>query len=164
MTSICRSVKRIAVPVFLILFAACSGGGLQEEKANKTTEFKSNDTIPDLRRDINPKPIASYIIPIKDPKLNFTFGVNIFETRKTFDYLLDMHYEGMVVKDTLKIPNFGTWPIVQVKPGDDKLSCIIGFLDKEKNFKEYKMLTAKEDKLRLKVLHRYAVGRYRTEY
>ena len=153
--------------LFIILFAlaACSQNNeLHEEKAQGEIEYRSNDTIPEIRREVNRKPVASYIVPIKDPALHFTFGVNVFETPKTFHYLLEMHYEGMVVKDTLKIPNVGMWPIVQVKPGKEKLSCIIGFLDRDKSFKEYKMLTAKNDKLKLLVLHRYSVGRYRTEY
>ena len=46
----------------------------------------------------------------------------------------------------------------------DKTSCIIGFLDRNKEFKEYKMLTLKGNKMKLIVLKKYAVGRYRNTY
>jgi len=73
--------------------------------------------------------------------------------------LLAMQYEGIQETDTLKIPDFDTWPVVQVKPGSDSLSCIIGFLNEKKEFMEYKLLSAKNDQLRLTVLRRYAVDR-----
>lgn len=71
-----------------------------------------------------------------------------------------MQYEGVLETDTLKIPNFGTWPMVQVIKGPEKMSCVIGFLDKQKHFKEYKKLLAKDNKLKLLVLKRYGVGLY----
>ena len=131
--------------LLLILFGACTNENLQSENARDTTSFTSNDTIPEVRKVVNNKPIASYLVPVNDPVLKQKFGVEIYETSLTFQYLLRMQYEGMRVTDTLKIPNFGTWPAVKINPGKDKLSCIIGFLDKKKDFKEYKMLTAKGD-------------------
>ncbi len=147
-----------------IMIACNDRNKLHEEKAEGETEFVSNDTIPELRREVKKEAVASYLVPSGDKYLDYKFGVKVFETPKTFHYLLEMNYDGMKVKDTLKIPNFGTWPEVQVKPTEEKLTCIIGFLDKDKKFKEYKMLTAKGDKLKLKVLKRYYVGSYRTEY
>ncbi len=144
------------------LVASCSQRGeLESKDASDTTAYITNDTIPPVREQVNKKPVASYFVPVGKPLYGYKFGVNVYETSKTFRYVLDMHYEAMNITDTLKIPNFGTWPVVQVKPGKDKLSCIIGFLDKKKQFREYKMLTAKNDKLRLIVLNRYAVGSYR---
>jgi len=151
--------------LFIIFLSACSDKNkLREEEATKETEFVSNDTIPEMRREVKKEPVATYLVPSKDKYLDYKFGVKVFETPKTFHYLLEMNYDGMKVKDTLKIPNFGTWPVVQVSPTKDKLTCTIGFLDKNKNFKEYKLLTAQGQKLKLKVLHRYYVGSYRTEY
>jgi hypothetical protein len=147
-----------------VLISCTDKNSLREEKAGGETEFVSNDTIPEMRKQVTDKPVASYLVPSKDKDLDYKFGVKVFETPKTFHYLLEMHYDGMKVKDTLKLPNFGMWPVVEVKPSQEKLTCIIGFLDKDKKFKEYKMLTAKDDKLRLKVLKRYYVGSYRTEY
>ncbi len=149
---------------FSILISCSDKNSLHEQKGGGETQFVSNDTIPEIRKQVTDKPVASYLIPSKDKDLDYKFGVKVFETPKTFQYLLEMHYDGMKVKDTLKLPNFGTWPVVEVRPTKEKLTCIIGFLDKNKNFKEYKMLTATDDKLRLKVLKSYYVGSYRTEY
>lgn len=112
--------------------------------------------IPQNSNDLTmPKFICFVFIPSSQ-----YFGVKVYETPFTFQYLLEMQYEGMIETDTLKIPNFGTWPVVEVHKGADKLSCIIGFLDKQKSFKEYKMLSAKGDKLSLVTLNRYGVGVY----
>ena len=152
--------------LFIVCAAACTGNSHQPqvEKAADTTAFVSNDTIPMERAGVSRKAVASYFVPVGDPKLERSFGISIFETRHTFRYLMQMHYEAVQVTDTLKIPNFGTWPVVEVRQGKDKLSCIIGFLDQKKQFKEYKMLTAKGDKMKLVVLRKYDVGRYRTVY
>jgi hypothetical protein len=137
---------------------------LSETEAGGETTYVTNDTVPEIRVIVSKKPVADYTIPINNPLLQQYFGVRIYETRHTFQYLLKMQYEGMIETDTLKIPNFGTWPAVVVKPGKEKLSCIIGFLDKGRNFKEYKLLTAKGNNLKLKTLHHYFVGGYRTKY
>jgi hypothetical protein len=136
-------LKRILV---LILICSC-------------TSKSKNAAIPETRKEVNKKPVASYLITVGDPRLDHKFGVEVYETPSTFKYLLAMRYEGIQETDTLKVPNFDTWPVVQVKPGEDSLSCIIGFLNDKKEFMEYKLLTAKSNHLELKVLRRYAVER-----
>lgn len=146
---------------------ACQNSPTVKTKATATadsTSFVTNDTIPETRKTVSKKPVASYLVPVNDPKLERTFGVSIYETPFTFQYLLKMHYEAMEVTDTLNVPNFGVWPVVQIRPGKDKRTCIIGFLDTKKEFKEYKMLTAKGDKMKLTVLKNYYAGRYRTVF
>lgn len=131
------------------------------EKKNNTgitSEVFINDTIPELRKKVNKKPVASYWIQMGNPKLERRFGVDIFETPFTFKYLLSMQYDAMPENDTIEIPNFGKYPDIKVIPGKEKLSCIIGFMDAKENFKEYKLLSAKNDKLRLSTLKYYAVG------
>lgn len=148
---------------FVLLINSCSENGKQKNETTPSpATYTSNDTIPIVRKQISKSPVASYMIPINNPLLKHYFGVKIYETPLTFQYLLKMQYEGMIETDTLKIPNFGTWPIVKIKKGREKLSCIIGFLDKEKQFREYKMLTARGNKLKLIVLKSYSVGVYRT--
>ena len=137
-------LKRIIV---IILISACGNNN------------SKNSAIPGVRKEVNKKPVASYLITVGDPRLDQKFGVEIYETPYTFKYLLAMQYEGIQETDTLKIPDFDTWPVVQVKPGSDSLSCIIGFLNEKKEFMEYKLLSAKNDQLRLTVLRRYAVDR-----
>ena len=65
--------------------------------------------------------------------------------------------------DTLKIPNIGIWPKVAIHPGKEDYSCIIGFFDPENNFKEYKEVIAKDDKLKVTVLHHYGVTTYQSK-
>lgn len=130
--------------------------------ASDTALIISTDTIPEIRPVVHKKPVASYLVPVNDPKLERTFGVDIYETGNTFEYLMRLHYEAVEKTDTLKIPNFGVWPVVKITKGPERISCVIGFLDKNKQFKPYKMVTAKGDKMRIIELKRYAVGRYRT--
>jgi hypothetical protein len=154
-------MKHLLFSVSIVaILSSCSNN---QKKTNNTSSVISNDTIPVTRKEVNKNPVASYIIPIGNPKLEYKFGVNVYETSETFKYLMRMQYEGMLVTDTLKIPNFGTWPQVEVKPGKEKMSCIIGFLDKEKKFKEYKLLTVNDNELKLTVLKRYGVGVYSTK-
>ncbi len=118
----------------------------------------NKNDIAEKRENVNKDPVASYVIPMGDPKLDRKFGVQIFETPFTFKYLLMMFHDGTEQQDTLYIPNIGISPVIQIKPGNDTLSCIIGFLDKEKVFREYKMLTGTNDQLRLTTLKKYSLG------
>lgn len=154
---------KYAALFLVLLINGCSENGTnQNQKDTSAVTNISNDTIPIIRKQVNKTSVASYIIPINNPLLHQYFGVKVYETPLTFQYLLKMQYEGMMETDTLKIPNFGIWPTVEVNKGPEKLSCIIGFLDKEKRFREYKMLAAKDDKLKLTILKRYAAGVYST--
>ncbi len=128
--------------LLIILIGSCAG--------NK------ND-IPEKRENVNKDPVASYVIPMGDPKLDRKFGVQIFETPNTFKYLLIMFHDGTEEQDTLNIPNIGISPVLQIRPGKDTLSCVIGFLDKEKVFREYKMLTGTNNQLRLSTIKKYSL-------
>lgn len=145
---------------FVLLVYSCSPKSNQQSEKSASVSITSNDTIPLIRKQVSKSPVASYIIPINNPLLHQYFGVKVYETSQTFKFLLKMQYEGVLETDTLKIPNFGTWPMVQVINGPEKMSCVIGFLDKQKHFKEYKKLLAKDNKLKLLVLKRYGVGLY----
>ena len=52
---------------------------------------------------------------------------------------------------------------VAIRPGKEDYSCIIGFFDREDNFKEYKEVIAKDDKLKVTVLHHYGVSTYQSK-
>ncbi len=137
--------------------AACTQ---QNKKAGAHMASGADDSIPAIRKTVNKKPVASYFIPMGDTRLDRKFGVAIYETAETFKYLLAMQYDAMLQDDTLTIPNFGVWPVVQIRQGPDRLSCIIGFLDEEKNFREYKLLSAKNNELKLTRLKSYGVETY----
>lgn len=141
---------------FLICVTACRPGN----KSGSEAANKAASAIPKIRDTVSKKPVASYLVVMGDPRLDRKFGVQVYETKYTFKYLLEMQYDGMIQNDTLKIPDFDTWPVVKVQPGKERLSCIIGFMDKQNNFREYKMLNAKNDKLKLTVLQGYAVSEY----
>ena len=128
--------------IFIIVICGCS----------------NNNTIPAIRKNVKKEAVASYVIPMGDPKLDRKFGAEVFETPETFKYLLVMYFDGTTQNDTLAVPDFGISPIVQIKPGTEKLSCIIGFLDDKNVFREYKMLAIKNDQLRLTTLKRYYTG------
>jgi hypothetical protein len=57
----------------------------------------------------------------------------LFETEKTFRYLLKMQFEEIKGEDTLKLPNFGIDPKPELRKGKDKYSCVIGFIDRTIN-------------------------------
>jgi hypothetical protein len=154
-------MKYCSILLFLLAIACNRSSKLESKSGGDTTSFVTNDTIPEGRTTVSKNPVASYIVPVGNPALKQNFGVQVYETPFTFQYLLRMQFGGMIETDTLKIPNFGIAPVVEVRPGKEKLSCIIGFLDKKKEFKEYKMLTAKGKQMRLIVLKRYYVGVYR---
>ena len=142
--------------VLAILLFSCG-----EKNNNTSTAGRpvSNDTVPIVRRSVSKKPVASYWV-VMNEILDRKFGVDVYETPNTFKYFLSMQYDGMVQTDTLEVPNFGMWPEIRTKPGEQKLSCIIGFMDTKKEFREYKLLSAKNNKLVLSTLKYYAEGRY----
>lgn len=142
--------------IFLFSITSCLQNTETKDRSS-TGKSAERTTIPELRNNPAEKPVASYVVPMGDLRLDRKFGVNIYETRFTFKFLLEMYYDGTIQNDTLNIPNFGTWPVVKVMPGEKRLSCIIGFLDTENSFREYKLLSAEDDQLSLKVLKSYGV-------
>ena len=137
-------LKRI---IIIFLISACG---------NKSSKAP---LVPEERKEVNKNPVASYLVTAGDPRLDRKFGVEVYETPFTFKYLLKIQYGGVQETDTLKVPNFDIWPVVQVKPGEDSLSCIIGFLNEKKEFMEYKLLSVKNGQLQLTVLRKYNVYR-----
>ncbi len=136
---------------------------LLETDSSNTTSYRTNDTIPAFRKSINPKSAASFSEPVADELNKWEFAVNIYETKETFKYLIKMRYKELNVSENLSIPNFGVIPKIILKKGTAEHSCIIGFTDRKGAFKEYKMVTIKNDQLKLIVLKSYFVGVYQTK-
>ncbi len=147
--------------LFLLLFclSACQSDTLAGEDTNETKTLVTNDTIPELRDSISKMPVATYISS-KGEKLE----VKVYETQLTFQFIMKMKYKFLDEPDTLHIPNFGIRPRIVIKDGEDEQSCIIGFLDKKNQFRDYKLITVKTGNLQVKVLKRYFTGRYKTAY
>lgn len=158
-------MRRSLYFLLVIIFAACNNNNTETNNKNAENNQPTiirNDTIPTTRREVNPKPVATFFKHIPNSLNDWHFSVNVYETEKTFHYLMRMEYMEMREKDTLKIPNLGIWPKVEIRPASDEYSCIIGFYDKENNFKEYKQVTAKDGSLKVKVLHHYGVATYQS--
>lgn len=120
-----------------------------------------NDTIPLTREKVENSPIASYSEKVKDPLNDWRLAVDIYETKQTFKFLMKIEYMVQEAEDTLTIPNFGIMPRVEIRKGSEKESCIVGFLDKQGEFKEYKLIALKEKQLKISTLKYYGRARYR---
>src|SRR5438045_8866513 len=70
----------------------------------------TDKTIPTIRKEINPKPVASFFKTVPDSLNSWHFSVGIYETKETFHYLMKMEYMELRETDTLKIPNIGIEP------------------------------------------------------
>ncbi len=149
---------RTIYPFFLVfILSACNSAGTNPENQEDSVVLTS-DNISLERENINLKPIKTYTETIKSFETTDEFKVALYETRQTFRYLIKISYKQMEVEDTLRVPNFGTPPAVDIVKGDSiHPSCIVGFLDKEKKFRESKLIAFANNKLKVKVLKHYAV-------
>ena len=143
--------------IIAIIISCNNADSTSKQVAKKDSVISLNDTIPLKREQVNEKPVAGFDENKGDAGIN----VKIYETTKTFSYLLKVKYHGHDISDTLNIPNFGIWPTIEIKKADADKACIVGFLDNKGAFKEYKLIAASGDKLNIKILKRYAVATYR---
>lgn len=112
------------------------------------------------RSAVNPHPVKIYAETIKSFETTDEFKVSLFETKETFHYLIKIQYKSLSEEDTLRVPDFGVQPAVEIKRGDTRPSCIVGFYDEKKQFRESKLIYFDDNKLKVKVLKHYAVGTY----
>ena len=69
-----------------------------------------------------------------------------------------MQFEEIRGEDTLKLPDFGIEPKPEIRKGIGRFSCIIGFIDKDQSFREYKLVSVKDGReLKLTTLKHYAI-------
>lgn len=137
----------------------------EHHKINKADSTDATVTTPvaainETREKVSEQPVATFSKKVPDELNDWKFAVNVYETKNTFRFLMKMQYMELTAEDTLKIPDFGIEPAIVIKPGKEPFSCIVGFLDKDQQFKEYKLVTAKDDNLSVKILHRYATVTY----
>lgn len=119
--------------------------------------------IPMFRDTIQKAPVAEYRVKTDNPLNDWYFSVRLFETRKTFYYLIRLQFEEIQGTDTLKLPNFGILPQPVIRKGPENYSCIIGFMDKDNQFREYKKVYVVGDRLKITALKHYAVATYQEE-
>ena len=147
--------------VLLILFA-CKGQNDADRTGGQSVKV-INDTIALERREVETGPVASFSEKVKDPLNDWRFSVEVYETKSTFDYLIKMKYKELEAEDALKIPNFGIEPKVEIQKGKEEQSCVIGFLDKKGEFKEYKLVKIENGQLKISTIRHYARTRYKVK-
>ncbi|WP_353717767.1 hypothetical protein [Dyadobacter sp. 676] len=151
---------------FLLLLAVlcCNKPKKNDETAatNSDEPIKAiNDTIPLTREKVEKSPVASYSEKVEDELNDWRLAVDVYETKQTFKFLMKIEYMVQEAEDTLTIPNFGIMPKVEIRKGPQKESCIVGFLDKQGEFKEYKLIALKDKQLKISTLKYYGRARYK---
>lgn len=146
----------------LIVFMSCNEPANTEQQDQVSESNKKSLTIliPEYRDTVRKEAIAQHQEKVDNPLNDWYFSVKLYETPKTFHYLVKLRFEEIQGVDTLKLPNFGTIPKPVIQKGSEKYSCIIGFLDKENKFREYKKVYVKDDHLKITALKHYAVASY----
>lgn len=144
--------------MMLLSVLLCSCTDSINKNNNNDSIISPSENISTARSSVNPNAIKTYEETIKSFETTDHFKVSIFETNQTFNFLIKISYKQMNETDTLHVPDFGSLPSVDIIKGDSiRPSCIIGFYDKNKNFKESKLIYYKENILKIKVLKYYAV-------
>lgn len=154
---------RIPYLLTLLLLAGCVNNDTTNDAHSDSTVVISYDTVAATRNTVQSNPVATYSEKIADELNDWKFSVTVYETKKTFRYTLRIQAKEVRVSDSLTIPNFGIQPTVVLQKGKEPLSCIIGFLDKKKEFKPYKMVSFRNDRLRVRTIASYYVGAYKTQ-
>ncbi|THU39449.1 hypothetical protein FAM09_13165 [Niastella caeni] len=116
--------------------------------------------VPEYRESVNPEPVAEYKERTDNPLNDWYFSIKLYETPKTFQYVMKLKYEEMEGDDTLNLPNVGTPPQPVIQKGEDKYSCIVGFMDNHNQFREYKKVYVKNDQLKVTSLKHYSAYTY----
>ena len=140
----------LLMTLFALTFSACH--------SHPDHESAGGDGVPEYRKQVRKDPVAGYRRKIDDPLNDWYFSAQLYETPKTFHYLLKMQYEEVQGEDTVRFPDFGLPPKPSIIKGKDRYSCIVGFLDKDNQFREYKMVSVKDGReLKLTTLNHYTV-------
>ena len=151
-----------------LLVAGCRETAPKEtiNKADTTTRTSSAKEAPPVKKiplyrdSVSAAPVAEYKERTGNPLNDWYFSVKLYETPKTFQYLLKLKYEELEGEDTLKLPDLGVMPEPKIQKGPDKYSCIIGFMDNHNQFHEYKKVYVQNDELKITALKHYAVAKY----
>ena len=116
-----------------------------DTKDSKDSVILNYKNIPAERKEVDPNPVKIYTETINNPETTDEFKVAIYETKETFHYLIKFSYKNLEEEDTLKVPNFGIQPSVDIKKGEARPSCILGFYDEKSRFRELKLIYFEND-------------------
>lgn len=164
-----KTFRSCGIIIFLFwMIAACTSGETANnqqvtEGDEKPVIINPANTIPEFRKEIRSEAIVVYKEKTDNPLNDWYFRVSLFETSRTFHYLMKLEFEEIRGTDTLKLPNFGTLPRPVIQKGPEKYSCIIGFLDKDNKFREYKKVYVKNNSLKVTAIKHYSVATYQRE-
>lgn len=148
--------------IFLILLSGCEQASNTNTESKDSTIVISHDTIPETRQNVNGGSVSIYSEKIPDELNDWKFAVSLHETKRTFHYIVQIEAKEARVTDSVNIPNFGIMPHPEVRKGKEPLTCIIGFLDKKGDFKEYRKVSFQNDRLHISTIHNYGVSAYKT--
>jgi hypothetical protein len=164
-------MKRRNLLLCCLLAAGCRETTPANEAVAKADEAAKTSTpaikapppaekVPMYRTTVNAEPVAEYKEKTENPLNDWYFSVKLYETPKTFQYVMKLKYEELEGDDTLFLPNVGTVPNPVIQKGEDKYSCIVGFMDNHDQFREYKKVYVKYDQLKVTSLKHYSVATY----
>jgi len=144
---------------FFVVLISCnhSNGNRESALTRKDSVVSITPKISPTREIVKKNAVVSYSEKTENPLNDWYFKVELYETNNTFHYLVKLQYEEIRGTDTLKLPNFGRIPELVIKKGEEQYSCIIGFLDKENKFREYKKVYVKDNVLKVTTIRHYSV-------
>jgi hypothetical protein len=150
---------------FSIYFFSCHsnnpGAPQQNDSVSRPVIINPTTNVPEFRKEIKKEPVAEFSEKTDNPLNDWYFSVKLYETNKTLYYLMKLQFEEITGEDTLKLPNFGYEPKPAIQKGENKYSCIIGFMDNENKFREYKLVHVEGgNHLKVTALKHYAVATY----
>jgi hypothetical protein len=158
-TVISTKMKPFYSILFLLVFLSCNNGN--NNASGGDSVVLNYENIPPERKTVNPNAVKTYEETIKSFETTDEFKVGLYETKETFHYLIKIQYKSLDEEDTLKVPNFGIQPAVEIVKGDSiRPSCIVGFYDEKKQFRESKLIYFADNELKVHVLKHYAVATY----
>lgn len=146
-----------------VLFLSC-----QQQQSDKpadgaedsTNYVVTNDTIPKVRTSPKKAAASEFSQKVPDDLNDWSFSVAAFETKDTFKYLLKMKYKAFETEDVIELPDFGIHPKIEIRKGDEDFTAIVGFLDKNDEFKPYKKVEANGNQLKVSTIRQYRRGIY----
>ncbi|HLX92724.1 MAG TPA: hypothetical protein VKR32_13630 [Puia sp.] len=118
------------------------------------------ERVPMYRSIVKKDPVAEYEKKVDNNLNDWKFSVKLYETSKTFYYLIIMQYEEVRGEDTLRLPNLGSSPKPAIVPGKERFSCIVGFMDIQNQFNDYKLISVENGNLKVTTLKHYTGAVY----
>jgi len=157
-------MKTTAFVLIAVLFvSACHSSSADQRVPGKDTllvdvshpDLPPPKHNPEFRTHVKKEAVAEF--EEKTRRLEGDFVVKLYQTPKTMAFRTDFEYEGLQGSDTIKLPDLGTEPHPVLQKGEDKYSCVIGFLDGDKKFRELKLVHAKGAELKITTLRHWIV-------